>query len=199
MAGDRQLISVRTDVVLSVMVHSLFDDARAIGTGSPGEAAHDALRLAPRALAVSGDRGRPDAAGVLVGLARMGWRVRESELERFAPARDVPHAALNASLTAGDWQHAADVCVTLAQAEPIGRPDPDDPDSVSWQIPGPGGHVRHYVALRCIGALEGGVDVERDAGVDDPTELKRVWLYGFLLAEAARLRHARATPSPRGT
>jgi hypothetical protein len=48
--------------------------------------------------------------------------------------------------------------------------------------------VRHYVALRCIGSLEGTLVAERAAAISDPVELKRVWLFGFLLAEAQRLR-----------
>jgi hypothetical protein len=146
-AGDRQLISVRTDVVFSVMVDALYEDACA-DEPLPADA--------EEALPLAGD----------ADVARMGWRTRKGELKRFERAHDRPDDRLVAKLTDDRNQIAA-----LAQAEPADRPDPDDPNAVSWQIPGPGGHVRHYVALRCAA---------------EPA-LKAAWMYGFLLAEAHRL------------
>ena len=151
MAGDRELISVRTDVVVSVMVESLYEDARG---GAP------LMAEAEESLQLAGDS----------DVARMGWRARKAELNRFERAHDRPDNQLVAELTDGDRSQITARCLTLARAEPNDRPDPDDPNAVSWQIPGPGGHVRHYVALRCSGP-EGKAD----------------WMYGFLLAEADRL------------
>jgi hypothetical protein len=164
----------------------LFDAARDRAVEPLEEALEHTLRRAPDTVGVSD--GRPDLVSALTGLARLGRETRGAELDRFAVARDRPGEDLVASLTAGDLPHAAGVCVELARAEPAARPEPADPNSVSWQIPGPGGHVRHYVALRCVGALPAAANVVRAAGVADPAELKRAWLYGFLVAEAIRLR-----------
>jgi len=144
---DRRLISVRTDVVFSVMVESLYEDARRPLEGDDQQILQHAA-----------DR----------DVARMGWRTRQAELARFERAHDRPDGRLVAALSEGEWRQVAERCRALAEAEPLDRPDPDDPDAVSWRIPGPGGHVRHYVALRCGD--------------------KRAWMYGFLLAEAHRLR-----------
>jgi hypothetical protein len=51
---------------------------------------------------------------------------------------------------------------------------------MTWRIPGPGGHVRHYVALEAIEWLAGETAVDiGDGGAG--AELKRCWLYGFFL------------------
>ena len=153
--GERQLISVRTDVVVSAMVDSLYETADARAREPLDAGAEELL-----ALVADADR------------ARMGWLAREAELARFERAHDRPENGLLASLTEGDLRQVAERCLALADGEPVGRPDPHDPNAVSWRIPGPGGHVRHYVALRC----------------GDTPALKRAWIYGFLLAEARRLR-----------
>jgi hypothetical protein len=130
------LISVRTDVVLETLVGSIAD-AAAARTEEP---------LDPRveaALAAT-----PDPR-----LARLGYLARSVEVERFEPAR-----AAMPWLQGVGFERAAE----LAAAEPRERPDPDDERAVSWKVPGPGGHVRHYVAARAGGE-------------------KRVWLTGFLI------------------
>jgi hypothetical protein len=87
-------------------------------------------------------------------LEDMGYHTRTLELERFAPAREpLP------------WLLGADPDELAAQ-EPLERPDPGD--APSWRVPGPGGHVRHYLALRAVAGLEG-----------EPLELKRAWMRGF--------------------
>jgi hypothetical protein len=35
-------------------------------------------------------------------------------------------------------------------SEPLGKPSPDDEAAMSWRVPGPGGHVRHFLARRTI-------------------------------------------------
>jgi hypothetical protein len=111
---ERDLIAVKTEVVLDVMVGSVHEEA------------------VRRALA-GGDTG-PEA---------LGYHARDVERDRFAPARQ-PMPWLHELLAGGD---AAAVAAELAAAEPAGRPEPDS-GAASWRVPGPGGHVRHYLALR---------------------------------------------------
>ncbi len=77
------------------------------------------------------------------------------------------------------WDEAvADACTELALSEPLGKPSPDDEAAMTWRIPGPGGHVRHFLARRTIEEYLG--DIAWPAA-DDPAELKRPWLYGFFV------------------
>ncbi|MGH2840118.1 MAG: hypothetical protein ACRDKY_04750 [Solirubrobacteraceae bacterium] len=116
-------------------------------------------------------------------LRRAGYLARVVEVELFDPAKQ-PATWLSALVRqrfaeCNDWAAAlAAACAQLARAEPVGKPSPDDPASALWRIPGPGGHVRHYVARRTIEEhLQG-----RDRAVDgDPAELKIPWAYGFLV------------------
>lgn len=97
-------------------------------------------------------------------LVHGGYLARVVEAELFEPAR-APMPGLAERLRSSP---AEDVARELASREPLERPDPDDPDAASWRVPGPGGHVRHYVARRLAG----------DAA---PAELKRDFMYGFLM------------------
>ncbi len=113
-----------------------------------------------------------------------GYLARSVEVELFEPARRgcdrltemieerrVDGADHDTALTA--------LCAELAHAEPVNKPSPDDPAAMSWQVPGPGGHVRHYVARRSIEELL----QDREDPVDgDPADLKRAWMYGFFVA-----------------
>lgn len=144
------LISVRTEVVRAVMVDGFADAVlrrleRTDGTGDDEERVAHAGRLA-----------------------------RELERERFAPAR-APCPWLRELLLACSPDDpaaaVADICAELAAAEPLERPSPGDPNAATWRVPGPGGHVRHEVALRAITDLVPG---RRRA------ELKRTWTRGFL-------------------
>ncbi|HEV3376582.1 MAG TPA: hypothetical protein VG126_04820, partial [Thermoleophilaceae bacterium] len=97
-------------------------------------------------------------------------RVVEAEL--FEPARSpAPGLAdtLGERLAAGAERQAAVEAVAreLAAQEPLERPDPSDAGAVTWRVPGPGGHVRHYVARRLIGPGDPG--------------LKRDFVYGFVV------------------
>jgi hypothetical protein len=153
------LISVRTEVVLETLVGSLAE-AVAGRLGEPLPAHVEA------ALATAGD-------DRLRSLARAGYLARALELERFAPARE-PMPWLKARLqdagAAPPWSSAmARVAAELAGREPPERPDPGDERAVSWKVPGPGGHVRHYLALRAAGKERA------DAAA------KRAWLTGFLV------------------
>jgi hypothetical protein len=116
-------------------------------------------------------------------LRRAGYLARVVEVELFEPAKQ-PAAWLTAlvreHLGDGDDMAAAvtAACADLARAEPVAKPHPDDPAAATWRVPGPGGHVRHYVARRTIEEqLQG-----RDRPVDgDPADLKIPWVYGFFV------------------
>ena len=144
MTPDPALMSVRTDVVLEVLVGSLAEAVQE-RLGTPLPAAAEA------ALARAGDE-------EAVRAARAGWHARMVELDRFERAREPVDEQLG----------GPDACLALAGREPLERPQPGDPDAVTWRVPGPGGHVRHYLAAHAVG--------------DGSVELKRAWVFGFLLA-----------------
>jgi len=73
----------------------------------------------------------------------LGRHARSVERERFAPAR-APMPWLAELLRDRD---AADVAAALAAEEPAERADPGS-GAPSWRVPGPGGHVRHYLGVR---------------------------------------------------
>ena len=154
------LISVRTQVVLDTLVGSLAEAVTARLAQPLDAAVEEALQ----------------ATGADRGLARRGYLARAVEVERFERAREpIPWLADRvARERAGGapWSTVSAVlAVSLAAAEPPERPDPDDPGAVSWRVPGPGGHVRHYLAARA--AFEEGRRADADA--------KRSWLTGFLV------------------
>jgi hypothetical protein len=76
-------------------------------------------------------------------------------------------------------------------SEPLGKPSPDDEAAMSWRVPGPGGHVRHFLARRTIEEYLREADA---AVVEDPAELKRPWLYGFFVAACEEALPAEAAP-----
>ena len=134
------LISVRTELVLETLV------------GSMNAAASERAIGTGQAL-----------------LRDMGWHSRGLELERFAEARKPMPWLATLMAAEGDPSVAAEsVSERLAQEEPLERPDPGE--APSWRVPGPGGHVRHYMALRATSA----------AGEPDRLAGKRAWMIGFL-------------------
>ncbi len=100
-------------------------------------------------------------------IARHGYLTRIAETELFEAARS-PMPWL-AELLAD--RVPEDVSLDLAEDEPPGRPEPEDGRAASWRVPGPGGHVRHYLALVAA----------RRAGAEPSPQAKRAWLYGFFL------------------
>ena len=118
------------------------------------------------------------------GLRRAGYLTRVVEVEMFEPARGTPEwipEMLEARLEdAGSWSKAIiEACTELANDEPLGKPSPNDEAAKTWQVPGPGGHVRHYTSSRAIGEELSRVSAIAEIG--DPSELKRLWLYGFFV------------------
>jgi hypothetical protein len=118
-------------------------------------------------------------------LRRAGYFTRVIEVEIFEPAQSVaewiPEKLEERLEKHGNASDAiVSICTEIAKAEPIDKPDPDDENAWSWRIPGPGGHVRHYLSRRAIGDA-----LTRDpeqGPVNDPAELKRPWIYGFFVA-----------------
>jgi len=116
-------------------------------------------------------------------LRRAGYATRVIEFELFEPARSpadwIPDVLHEHFTETGSWTQAvSDLSGELARGEPVEKPSPDDEAAVSWRIPGPGGHVRHYVARRAIEQYLQARDRPLDG---DPAELKRPWIYGFLV------------------
>jgi hypothetical protein len=112
-----------------------------------------------------------------------GYLARVLEVEMFEPARAVatwaPERVASHHANAETVDEAiASLCGELARAEPIDKPSPDDPDAMSWQVPGPGGHVRHFVARR---AIEEALRDRETPVAGDPADLKRSWMYGFFV------------------
>lgn len=159
--AEAPLISVRTQVVLDVLVGSIAE-AVALRGGQRLDASIES------ALAAAGDdRERR--------LARAGYLARGIEVERFERAREpMPWLAERTSRDgSASWSEAAGaLAAELAETEPRERPEPQDERAVTWKVPGPGGHVRHYLALRAASDDDGDL-AHLDA--------KRPWLVGFLV------------------
>jgi hypothetical protein len=172
-AGRPGLMSVRTEVVQEVLIPGLLDAALEREKGELPEAVDSALDAASDAL-----ESRVPAV-LAARLARIGYLGRGIELERFAPARQsMPW--LTRALAVRD---AAAVSAELAAEEPLEKPRPEDRRAVTWRVPGPGGHVRHLVAMRAAARAldEAGGSSRLPDGTDSARELKRFWVYGFLL------------------
>lgn len=153
--SERRLMSVRSELVRETLVDTICDRARAL-VGSP----------VPEPVATALD------ATAQPELARLGYFVRITETELFEPARRATPGLADELRVLADgespWPRVvSELAGGLAAREPRERPDPDDGDAVSWRFPGPGGHVRHYVALRLIGSGD--------------AALKRDVVYGFVV------------------
>ena len=127
----------------------------------------------------------PPAAAMARELATMGYLSRIVEREMFAPARSpvewLGQAVAERGRASPEGVEA--LCAELASGEPLSRPDPGG-GAPSWRIPGPGGHVRHYLALEAIAnrcAIRPNGSSRLPTGIESRGELKRCWLYGFLL------------------
>lgn len=170
-------MSVQSGLLRQTLVEDIF--ARA------DERHEDALPEAVTAVLEAGDRqlASPDEPELDIKLRRSGYFTRAIELELFEPARRppdwIPDMLREYFARSASWAQAvSDACAELARREPLDKPSPDDKTAVSWLVPGPGGHVRHYVARRAIEQYLS----DRDRPLDGtPAALKRPWLYGFLV------------------
>lgn len=189
--SERRLMPVQIEVIKEVLVDRVLGEVLERYPGSPSPPVRRALE-APLAFEVC------DGGTLELRLRRIGYLTRIVEPELFDPARqpaEVLIEQLRARLAAGEtWSEATvGLCSALAAEEPLPKPAPDDPDAVTWQVPGPGGHVRHYVVAAAIAeALSaersweepgppGAMPARLAEGVQDAGELKRAWTYGFLV------------------
>ncbi len=169
--SSRPVIAVRDDVARSELIDGLVDEvARRMAGGPP-------LRSAAALAAVPGI----ERTGVAARLALAGHVTRQVERATFSIARDYS-AVVEERLrdSAGPWPApAVAVASDLSALEPAGRPPPDDGGTTTWIVPGPGGHVRHIIAMR-FATLEAAGRLP--AELADPAALKRCWVYGFYVA-----------------
>ncbi|MDQ3648625.1 MAG: hypothetical protein M3433_08620 [Actinomycetota bacterium] len=171
--GRSGFVPVDTGLVLQTLVERIFGLVEGRRDDELPEAI--ATVLAATDLRVAGGHPQLEA-----DLRHAGYLARVVEVELFEPARQ-PAEWLGEMLTDSfastvSWDEAVSgVCAELARSEPLGKPDPDDDAAMSWRVPGPGGHVRHYLARRTIEEYLRSAE----APVEDPAELKRPWLYGF--------------------
>lgn len=178
MADERPgLLAVDTGLVLQTLVERVVDRVEARREDRP-----------PKAIAAVLEAMDPQLAGgedpmLVAGMRHAGYLCRVVELEFFEPANNtadwIPGMLRERFARTGGWPEAvAGTCADLAGSEPLGKPSPDDEAAMSWRVPGPGGHVRHYVARRTI---EEHLRGRGNPTVGDPAELKRSWLYGFFV------------------
>ena len=178
-------MSVRTELVREHLVSMILGSALDRGTAGIPERAAAEMEDAIEAVADPGLResATDDARGLATDTARIGYVCREVELEQFEPARS-DQERIRELLESVDRRasHAGAVRAArdLARAEPDGRPDPDGA-TASWRVPGPGGHVRHYVAVEAADRIRRRAGVGAAAIPLPAAELKRCWLFGFLL------------------
>jgi hypothetical protein len=161
------VMRVRTELVLEQLVSRVLGRALEL---RPGE-------VSPELEAVLDEGPEPRE------LARLGYTSRVAETEMFEPAqKPIPRLAemLDDRIQAGASRSeaVAEVSRELAAEEPEEKPEPGEG---SWRVPGPGGHVRHFVALTAADELRQGkgdgepaITRELSAG-----ETKRCFLYGF--------------------
>jgi len=168
-------VPVDTGLVLQTLVERMFGLVEGRRSDEPADPVAAVLGAADLRLAESHARLEAD-------LRHAGYLARVVEVELFEPARQpaewIPEMLAERFARTGGWNEAvAEACSELARAEPLGKPSPEDQAAASWRIPGPGGHVRHFLARRTIEDYLPDADIR----VEDPAELKRPWLYGFLV------------------
>jgi hypothetical protein len=177
MPDQSQYVPVNTSLLLQTLVEAVHEQVEERRERRELIATPRALDEPPVPLAGDNDPALDRALRV------SGYLARLVEVDEFEPARrpaDWVEAMVAERLPDAEDREAAiaALCGELATAEPIGKPDPDDPGAMSWRVPGPGGHVRHFVARR---ASEGLLRDREEPIHGDPAELKRPWLYGFFV------------------
>lgn len=153
---------VKTELVLEQLVSRLLGRARELRSDKLGPDSESVLRDAPE----------PQA------LARLGYASRRAETEMFEPARK-PMPWLKEEL--GKRRGPADIAELVGE---LAADEPDDkpaPGEGSWRVPGPGGHVRHYLALAAADEVVHGDSNGRPFASRELSagEAKRCFLYGF--------------------
>lgn len=167
-SGDGpRVMKVRTELVLDQLVSRVLGRALELRSADLPPESRDVLEAGPDPRE----------------LARLGYACRVAEIEMFEPARQPTPwlAGLLADRVGpeGDRLAAtAALCRELAAEEPDEKPDPGQG---SWRVPGPGGHVRHFLALAAAdevahGGANGEPPVTREFS---SREMKRCFLYGF--------------------
>jgi hypothetical protein len=176
---------VQVEVIKEVLVDKILEGAMEQYPGDPPPPVKQALE-ADVELPVC------DGGGLDLRMRRIGYLTRIVEADLFDPAQE-PMDGLADALTrrlaeaeTEDWAAAVSaVSAELAREEPLPKPNPADERATSWKVPGPGGHVRHYVVAAAIAeALSGDGNGQAGllpAGINDAGELKRAWMYGFLV------------------
>lgn len=186
------VIAVDAGLVGKTLVEAVFTRVQERDAPAPPPPAGPALDDADLALAAN------DEARLEMRLRRAGYLARVVEAELFEPAqRPATWLAARVQERCGD---GADVqaaltatCAELARAEPVGKPHPDDPAAATWRVPGPGGHVRHYLARRTIEEFLQGRDRPLNG---DPADLKIPWVYGFFVRACEEALSHHDTTSP---
>jgi hypothetical protein len=173
-------MSVKTDLVKQFLVGRV--QSAVVERHAGPLPAETAAVLDRAADGVLGDQASSADQALAAKVARAGYLARVVEVELFEPARQPPTAlAALLDLEERDIREAiGSTSARLANAEPVRRPNPEDEQAMTWRIPGPGGHVRHYVALEAIEWLAGDTAVGVEGG-GAGAELKRCWLYGFFV------------------
>ncbi len=171
------LVAVDTGLILQTLVERVVDRVEARREEGPPEAIAAVLD------AMDPQLGGGEDSELLAGVRHAGYLCRVVEVEFFEPASNtadwIPGMLRERFARTMGWPEAVvGVCADLARSEPLGKPSPDDEAAMSWRVPGPGGHVRHYVARRTIEEHLRGREAPT---VGEPSELKRPWLYGFFV------------------
>lgn len=174
--GHGGFVPVKTSVVLQTLVQAMFEQVEQRDADPPPSAIAGVLE-ADEPLAPAGEHELEGA------LRRAGYLARIVEVEMFEPARRpadwVPDLLRERYAQTSSWSEAVTAaCGELARAEPVDKPSPDDPAAMSWRVPGPGGHVRHFLARRTI---EEQLRDRSEPIEGDPADLKRPWMYGFFV------------------
>jgi hypothetical protein len=170
-------VPVDTGLVLQTLVERMFGLIEGRREDGPPESVAAVLGAADLRLTEAEPQLEAD-------LRHAGYLARVVEVELFEPARQpaewIPEMLTDRFARTTSWDEAVvSACADLARSEPLGKPSPDDEAAMSWRVPGPGGHVRHFLARRTI---EEHLNEAEAAVVEDPAELKRPWLYGFFVA-----------------
>jgi hypothetical protein len=158
------VMRVRTEVVLDQLVSKVLGRALELRSAGLPDRAHELLAEAPEPRE----------------LAELGYASRIAETEMFEPARTpMPWLAeLVDDQPDGSAKAVIEVTRELAADEPDEKPDPGQG---SWRVPGPGGHVRHYLALAAADELVHGDSNGKPEATRELSagEAKRSFLFGF--------------------